>query len=462
MNELYRLNPKVLWTQFKREHFAFWMICLFFVIQYFDPQEIYPRLNFMPWDKVAIGLAILALPLDPHRGRVKDATNVWITLFLTVIVIACEMATFPAISWKHFFGFFNWYVIYFLIINVVTTPVRFFLVLVIFLLANFKLAIFGARTWISRGFGFVSWGIEGPAGFFQNSADLSTEMLMFAPIAFELAMFVKPHVKRVTHWFLMLGSIAGAMTVLGASSRGAQVALGAQAGWMAIQRKLKLRIILSIAAVVIIGYHFLPTTEKARFATAGEDKTSVQRLDYWKAGVAMIKQHPYLGVGYFNFAPLYARRDPTKIFFGKAQLPHNIFIQVGTDAGLIGLGIFLMLIYRNLSLTRKITRKCATSKGAPGFAPNVARGLAVTTWGFVIAGQFNTVSYYPFIWINLALTVSLMNIVRKATDAKEPNNAAVPAHVLPNRGLASEASHRCPSEVYFRARGFSNTRNTEG
>jgi hypothetical protein len=32
----------------------------------------------------------------------------------------------------------------------------------------------------------------------------------------------------------------------------------------------------------------------------------------------------------------------------------------------------------------------------------------------VIAGQFNTVSYYPFLWINLALTVSLANIVRRA------------------------------------------------
>ena len=48
------------------------------------------------------------------------------------------------------------------------------------------------------------------------------------------------------------------------------------------------------------------------------------------------------------------------------------------------------------------------------FAAGVGRGLALTTWGFVIAGQFNTVAYYPFLWINLALTVSLAGIVRKA------------------------------------------------
>ncbi len=425
MEKLYTLNPRALWAQFKREHFAFWMVCLYFVIQYFDPQEIYPKLNFLPWDKVSLGLALLAWPMDPQRGRVKDATNAWMTLFLIAITIACELATYPAISWKHWFDFFNWYVIYFVIINIVTTPERFFLVLAIFLFANFKLAIFGARTWISRGFGFVSWGIQGPAGFFENSADLSTEMLMFAPIAFELAMFVKPHVKRVTHWVLMLGSMAGAMTVLGASSRGAQVALGAQATWMAIQRKLKIKILIGIAAVIVVGYHFLPATEKARFATAGTDKTSIQRLDYWKAGIDMIKHHPYFGVGFFNFAPLYAIRDPNRIFFGIAQLPHNIFIQVGTDAGLIGLAIFLILIYRNLRLTGEISRRCTSSNDGPGFAPNVARGLAIATWGFVIAGQFNTVGYYPFIWINLALTVALANIVRKTETTKDSGSVIV-------------------------------------
>ena len=191
LSKLYTFNPKTIWGQFKKEHFAFWMVCLYMVIQYLDPQQIYRHLDFMPWDKVAIGLALLALPMDPQRRWVRDWTNIWMTLFLVVIVASSALAIFPAISWKHWFAFVDWYIIYFLIINTVTTAERYFIVLAIFLLANFKMAIFGARTWISRGFGFASWGIEGPPGFFQNSADFSTEMLMFAPIAFELAMYVK-------------------------------------------------------------------------------------------------------------------------------------------------------------------------------------------------------------------------------------------------------------------------------
>ena len=420
MDKLYTFNPKALWSQFWKENFAFWMICAYMVLQYFDPLRIYHVLDFLPMDKVTLGLALLTLPLDPRRRWVRDATNVWMTLFWLTTVASSAFATYPAISWSHWFDFFGWYVIYFLIINTVTTSERYLIFIAIFLLANFKMSFFGARTWITRGFGFVSWGIEGPPGFFQNSADLSTEMLMFAPVAFELALFVKPRVKRVTYWFLMLGAVSGAMTVLGASSRGAQVALTAQATWVAIERKLKLKVLLAIAVLAGIGWALLPAAEKARFTSAGTDNTSIQRLYYWTAGLKMIEHHPILGVGFFNFSPLYAVHDPYKLVHGTAELPHNIFIQVGTDAGLIGLAIFLILIFRNFQIATEIRRACQKNKDAPEFAPSVARGLVIATLGFVIAGQFNTVSYYPFLWINLALMVSLANIVRMTAEERAP------------------------------------------
>lgn len=411
------------------------MACLYLVLQYFDPLRIYESLAVVPLDKIAIGLALLALPTDPRRRWVRDPTNVWITLFAVVIVMSSAFATYPSISWSRWYDFFNWYVIYFLIINIVTTSERYFIFLAIFLIANFKLSFFGARTWAARGFGFTDWGLEGPPGFFENSSDFSSEMLMFAPIAFELALFVKPHVRRVTYWFLMLGAVTGAMSVLGASSRGSQVGLAVQGTWIAIQRKLKLKVLIAIAVLAGAGYALLPAAEKLRFANVGTDKTSIQRLDYWRAGLKMIETHPFLGVGYFNFAPVYAAHSG-KLWHGTAQLPHNIFIQVGTDAGLIGLGIFLMLIYRNLKIVRDVRLLCKKHETAPAFAPCVARGLMLTTWGFVIAGQFNTVSYYPFLWTNLALTVSLANVVRRAVEQGAATPLARP--LGPRAALAAE------------------------
>lgn len=420
MDKLYTLSPKALWSQFRQQHFAFWMLCFFLMLQYFDPVKIYQHLDVLPWDKITLGLTVLSWPTDPHRRWVRDSTNIWMTLFLAVIVVSSALATYPAISWSHWFDFLDWYVIYFLVINMVTTPERYFIFIGIFLLANFKLSFFGARTWAGRGFGFTNWGLAGPPGFFGNSSDFSTEMLMFAPIAFELAQFVKPYARRVFYWFLMLGALTAGMSVLGASSRGSQVALAFQGGWIAVQRKLRVSVVIGMVLLAGIGYALLPAAEKARFADVGKDNTSVQRLAYWKAGVKMIESHPILGVGYYNFAPVFAAHDRANLWHGKAQLPHNIFIQVGTDSGLIGLGIFLALIYRNLKVAKDIRRACSNNKDSPAFALGMARALTVTTWGFVIAGQFNTVAYYPFLWINLALTVSLANIVKRSAEQPTP------------------------------------------
>ncbi len=420
MDKLYTLSPKALWAQFRQEHLAFWMLCFYLILQYFDPAKIYTHLDVLPWDKIVLGLTVLSWPMDPRRRWVRDATNIWMTIFLVVINVASALATYPSISWTHWFDFVDWFVIYFLIINMVTTGERYFIFLTIFLLANFKLSFFGARTWAARGFGFASWGLLGPPGYFNNSSDFSSEMLMFAPIAFELALFIKPYAKRVTYWFVMLGAVTGAMSVLGASSRGSQIGLAFQGAWIAAQRKLRVSVLLGIVLLAGIGYALLPAAEKARFADIGKDTTSIQRLDYWKAGLKMIEDHPILGVGYFNFAPVYVAHSQFKLWHGKAQLPHNIFIEVGTDAGLIGLGVFLTLIYRNLKVAKDIRRVCAENKEAPAFAPSVARGLVITTWGFVVAGQFNTVAYYPFLWINLALTVSLANIVKSSAEQRVP------------------------------------------
>ena len=61
MDELYTLNPKVLWAQFRKEHFAFWMICAYLILQYLDPLRIYQGLAWLPMDKVVLILALLTL-----------------------------------------------------------------------------------------------------------------------------------------------------------------------------------------------------------------------------------------------------------------------------------------------------------------------------------------------------------------------------------------------------------------
>ena len=184
-------------------------------------------------------------------------------------------------------------------------------------------------------------------------------------------------------------------------------------------------------------FFLLPEEQKERFSSAGEDRTSRQRLLYWEHGWDMIKAHPITGVGYFNFAKYYNLHFPDDVLYEHAQLPHNIMIQVGTDAGFMGLipfcSLFIVAIF--------ISRKFAALREEEPFLSMVVLGTGYGVLGFFLAGQFVTVTYYPFLWIGLSFMVAganiYNNIVSEAVEKKRRElraaNSATPSP-LPGPG----------------------------
>lgn len=422
MDGFYALRLAAIWQSIKQEHFSFWMICCYLFVEYVRPQSIIPALDILPWAKVFLLLSLIGILLDRNRQWTSDPANKWMALFLVAIVLSSLAAAYPSISWDHFMDFFGWFIIYFLIVNVVTSERRFLVFLAIFLLCSFKLSFFGAKTWALRGFSFTSWGLMGPPGFFQNSGEFAIQMLMFSPVAFELALFLRPYISKVKFYFLLLLPITGAMSVMGASSRGAQIALAYQVYGNILKGRLSFKALITVVAVIYVGLALLPEEQKARFSSAGNDGTSQQRLLYWRHGIEMIKDHPIIGVGFYNFGAYFAAHWPQDMLRGGtsagggivvSELPHNIFVQVGTDTGAVGLLVFSMLIYRSWKGTCEIEQLQAKAEDASKPFSAIAKGLRVAMWGFVIAGQFVTVTYYPFFWINLALIVALRNVVLK-------------------------------------------------
>jgi putative inorganic carbon (hco3(-)) transporter len=431
---LYSLRLGAIWRQMRREPISFWMICIYLFVEYVRPQSIIPSLNFLPWAKIFLALSAITLFADKQRRWVADPANKWITLFLLAIIVSSLLATYPQFSWAHFMDFFGWFVIYFLIINIVRTEARLLLLLGVFVLCSFKLSLFGAKTWAARGFAFTNWGLQGPPGYFENSGEFAIQMLMLTPVAYELARFLRPHLSWLKYWVLMLVPITGVMSILGASSRGAQLALGYQIYGTLLKGRISIKALVTVGVVVTTIITLLPEEQKARFTTAGDDVTSQQRLLYWKHGVAMIEDNPVLGVGYYNFPRYFALHWPQDMLRGPAytpegvmvsELPHNIFVQIGTDTGLTGLLLFGMLIYRTWRTEREIRLMARQRHDGKPFAP-LARGLLVSMWGFVIAGQFVTVTYYPFFWINLAFMVALNNVTRRHYLAEPRASAPAP------------------------------------
>lgn len=408
MADFFALRLLPMWNFFRKEHLSFWAACGYLFVEYVRPQSIIPTLDILPWGKLFVALAIGSWIIDSRQKWVADPTHKWMLAYLLVVVAASLGAYWPEDSWFHFMDFFGWFLIYFIIINIINNEKRLFIFLLIFLLASFKLSQHGARTWAMRGFSFENWGLMGPEGPFQNSGELSVQMLMSMPIAYRLAIAIKPWLSRLKFWLLMAMPATAAMTVIGASSRGSQVGMAFQIYHTLLKGRLSLKTLVIAGVVIAAGITYMPEEQLDRFRNAGSDETSQQRLLYWQHGLDMIKEHPVLGVGYFNFAPYYVQHYPEDILFGSAQLPHNIFIQVGTDTGLLGLVVYCILIVSGFRSTRKIRRHLRHR--TDHWLYSVSLGYDAAFVGFLIAGQFVTIGYYPFMWVLLAFIIATKNI----------------------------------------------------
>jgi O-antigen ligase len=158
----------------------------------------------------------------------------------------------------------------------------------------------------------------------------------------------------------------------------------------------------------------LPPAFYGRLSIMGEDNSSIMRLTYWNFGWELMKQHPLFGIGYFNWLPTYSahllaigdRRNP--------EVCHNIFIQAGSELGFPGLLLVVAIIVSTFVLNFRTRRLLRESKN-PGFLRQIAFGLDAAMIGYVVSAQFVTVLYYPYLWIQLAITVALHNVVCRAT-----------------------------------------------
>lgn len=405
VENFYAFKVAPMWRYFKKQHFSFWMICGYLFFEFVRPQSLFPQIDVLPWAQLLLIGAMIGAFVDPTVKWVSSGANTLIIFFFITIVISILTATYSDVAQDHFTLFFSWFVIYFLIINIINTPQRLYLFLLIYLLAAGKIALGTSKTWVFRGFSFTSWGLMGPKGYFQNSGELAILMLMLFPLAFYLYQYLK---NRVAWWekaCLLAFWVCPILTILGASSRGAQVALVVQLVIMFRKSLFHIKPLIGIVVLCSSLYYLLPQEQKDRFNSAGDDRTSEQRLLYWKHGWEMMKDHPITGVGYFNFIPYYEAYYSYDMLYPRAQLPHNIFIQVGTDAGFIALTFFIMIISYCFLATRKIIALKTES-----LFKSISAGLAIGILGFLVAGQFVTVSYYPFLWVHLAFIVCLTKI----------------------------------------------------
>lgn len=399
---LWRAHPRAVWAFLKREPASFWFLNLYMFIEYVRPQQVYRSIDVLPWGLTFLVLALVTAAMEGKLARFPTPISALIGFYTLALVASSFTAYSTEASFAKFSVYLNWMLVFVLITNVVTTERRFFVFMLAFLLYSFKMSQHGARSWIETGFGFRDWGATGGPGWFHNSGEFGIQMCIFFPLALG---FVVALWKRWGRWqrlFFLAFPVTAVMSMIASSSRGALVGGALTLVWMVARTRHRFRVLVPAALLVALVVAVVPPEQKARFQSAGEDETSTTRLEYWRHGLEIAAEHPVLGVGYGNWLPYYrSYYNPT------GQLPHNVFIEAVSEMGYTGLLAFVLLIGATFVVNHRTRRVLKALPGDHGFITQMAHGLDGALVGFLGSGFFVTVLYYPFFWINLAMTAAL-------------------------------------------------------
>ena len=422
--DLLALRPRAVWREMRRQPIAVWALFVYLFFEYVRPQSIYSWLDFLPWAQLSLITAVstaAATEIGKRRWTVLDTG----LLIYTLIVLGSLVIAFD-------FGFaldgidvyLTWLLVFFAISSTVNTPARVLLMLLGWFVWNFKMSFHAFRTWASIGFGFQDWGVAGAPGWFENSGEFGIQMCVVMPISLYFAFGMRRYVSRPTFLLILALPFTAVAGAIASSSRGALLGMAAIGFWMFLRSRYKARTAIGLAALGAIAILVVPAEQKDRFRTAGDDRTSTTRITYWKRGIDIAKAHPVLGVGYRNWLPYYRSQYGGQ---NGVELSHNIFIECVTELGFLGLAALLFLITGSFWLNAQ-TRALARRMPDHGdIFVQLGWGFDGALIGFMVSGFFVTVLYYPYLWVNLAMTVSLhLTVARSVRTSPRSLRALVP------------------------------------
>ena len=169
-----------------------------------------------------------------------------------------------------------------------------------------------------------------------------------------------------------------------------------------------------LVLIIFIAYtHYAGSAIIAReqIMLSGSDESIEGRLDCFKSGMEMFLDHPLFGIGLGNFSMVHQNYYANDIRYSYLG-PHNMYLQVLSESGLLGFISFLAIIIisiKNLFYSIKNVKYIEDSNKFD--AIHICWAVLLCIVVYLIAGFALTVTYAKYFWIMLALSSSLKNLV---------------------------------------------------
>lgn len=249
-----------------------------------------------------------------------------------------------------------------------------------------------------------------PFGSFVNRHNFAAiiEMLISIPLGLLFVGAVTPD-KRLLYVVAVM--LMGSALLL-SGSRGGLVALGLQLIFLVLissrssaHKRTGLKIALSLLLVlgVIGGAIFTGgDTSLTRFAeSAARQNISSDRFEIWSITLKVIGDNLLFGTGLGAYATAFTKFD-TAAGVARVEQAHNDYLQVVSDAGIVGLvlgGLFLFLLVRE-GLRHTVTPNT--------FRRGIAVGAFTACFGILVHSMFDFVLHVTAVAVMFLLMMAIM------------------------------------------------------
>lgn len=213
---------------------------------------------------------------------------------------------------------------------------------------------------VAAGFPFPHWmtvgNVDNPAVFKQYLTQ--NILLAFGAFLFTELAFAASTTKQRAFWAVaaLLAAVNVLVLVQGRTGHVVLIVLTLYAayGW---RRWHGVAVAASVTGVMVAALIHFPGVFQQRygFATADEASSPVsqaaresnkQRLDFYRASLAIIRDHPLVGVGTGGFPRAYADQTRGTDAF-QTHNPHNEYLNITVQLGVVGLAALLYLFFEH-------------------------------------------------------------------------------------------------------------------
>jgi hypothetical protein len=185
-------------------------------------------------------------------------------------------------------------------------------------------------------------------------------------------------------------------------SREAFLALGIGLVYLALRSRFRRTFTATLAAAVVVT--LATPTLVARFAAAANDG-GAGRTDIWSVGWAALQQHFPFGDGAGSFPAAY---DAAYIGVfqhmaaGWSRAPHDLFLQIGTEYGILGIVVVFAAWFMTFRETAGIRRDDPRA--------DLARVVEAAIVALLVASTFIDLMEEKYVWLVFALAVQIRHM----------------------------------------------------